>query len=56
VRPFGVKGGAPGELGVNMVRRRDGSSEIQPGCCQVRLEAGDAIMLRTPTGGGFGAP
>ena len=54
VRPFGLKGGAPGELGVNMVRRRDGTCEQQPGCCQVRLEAGDAIVLRTPTGGGYG--
>ena len=56
VRPFGVKGGDPGELGVNLVRRQDGTCEQQPGCCQVRLEAGDAIMIRTPTGGGYGAP
>lgn len=56
VHPFGLKGGGPGGLGVNMVRRRDGSCEIQPGCCQVRLEAGDAIVLRTPTGGGYGDP
>ncbi|WP_119273423.1 hydantoinase B/oxoprolinase family protein [Taklimakanibacter deserti] len=55
VRPFGVKGGDPGELGVNLVRRQDGTCEQQPGCCQVRLEAGDAIMIRTPTGGGYGA-
>jgi 5-oxoprolinase (ATP-hydrolysing) len=55
VRPFGLKGGGPGELGVNMVRRRDGRCEVQPGCCQVRLEDGDAIMIRTPTGGGYGA-
>ena len=55
VRPFGLKGGKPGELGVNMVRRRDGRCEEQPGCCQVRLEDGDAIMIRTPTGGGYGA-
>jgi 5-oxoprolinase (ATP-hydrolysing) len=55
VPPFGLKGGGAGEVGVNMVRRRDGTREQQPGCCQVRLEAGDAIMIRTPTGGGFGA-
>jgi N-methylhydantoinase B/oxoprolinase/acetone carboxylase alpha subunit len=54
VRPFGLKGGSPGELGLNVVRRRDGTCEQQPGCCQVRLEAGDAIMLRTPTCGGYG--
>jgi 5-oxoprolinase (ATP-hydrolysing) len=55
VPPFGLKGGDPGEVGVNTVRRHDGGYERQAGCCQVRLEAGDAIIIRTPTGGGFGA-
>jgi len=55
VRPFGLMGGSPGELGLNIVRRRNGARDIQAGCCQVRLEAGDAIIVRTPTGGGYGA-
>jgi 5-oxoprolinase (ATP-hydrolysing) len=56
VRPFGVEGGAPGELGENIVRRRDGSQERLGGCAQTRLDAGEAITIRTPTGGGYGPP
>jgi 5-oxoprolinase (ATP-hydrolysing) len=55
VRPFGAKGGEPGQLGQNTIRRRDGRREQEPGCCQVRMEAGDAVIIRTPTGGGYGA-
>ncbi len=54
VRPFGLAGGEPGELGRNLVRRRDGSEEVLPGCCQLRLDAGDAVVIVTPTGGGYG--
>ena len=54
VRPFGLQGGAPGEIGENIIRRRGGAEERQPGCFQAKLEAGDAIVIRTPTGGGFG--
>jgi 5-oxoprolinase (ATP-hydrolysing) len=55
VRPFGVKGGKPGAAGANFVRRSDGSLEPLPGCAQVTLEPGEAIIIETPTGGGFGA-
>jgi 5-oxoprolinase (ATP-hydrolysing) len=54
VRPFGLQGGEPGEIGENIIRRRGGAEERQPGCFQAKLEAGDAIVIRTPTGGGFG--
>jgi 5-oxoprolinase (ATP-hydrolysing) len=56
VRPFGLNGGAPGELGRNLVRRADGRVEEQPGCAQMTLEAGEAVIVITPTGGGYGAP
>ncbi len=56
VRPFGLTGGAPGELGRNFVRRAGGKIEELPGCARVVLEAGDSITIVTPTGGGFGAP
>jgi 5-oxoprolinase (ATP-hydrolysing) len=55
VRPFGVAGGEPGEAGSNAVRRQDGSLEPLAGCDETVLEAGDAIVIVTPTGGGFGA-
>jgi 5-oxoprolinase (ATP-hydrolysing) len=54
VRPFGLDGGEPGEAGANLVRRRDGRLERLHGCDQTVLEAGEAIVIVTPTGGGFG--
>ncbi len=53
VRPFGVDGGEPGQLGENLVRRT-GSIEKLSGCASVVLLAGDAVTIVTPTGGGFG--
>jgi 5-oxoprolinase (ATP-hydrolysing) len=55
VRPFGLQGGEPGEAGQNLVRRKDGRLERLQGCDQTMLEAGEAIVIVTPTGGGFGA-
>ena len=54
VRPFGLAGGEPGERGENWVRRNDGRLERLPGCAQTVLEPGEAIIIKTPTGGGFG--
>jgi 5-oxoprolinase (ATP-hydrolysing) len=54
VHSFGVEGGEPGSLGVNRVRRRDGRFETLHGCAQTALEAGEAIEIVTPTGGGWG--
>jgi len=55
VRPFGLMGGDAGEAGDNAVRRADGRIEPLEGCSETILEAGDAIIIKTPTGGGFGA-
>ena len=54
VRPHGLLGGEPGELGATFVRRRDGRMEELRGADQTVLEAGDAVVVRTPTGGGYG--
>ncbi len=51
---YGLKGGEPGELGENSVRRKDGTIEPVEGCDQIELEAGEAIIIKTPTGGGYG--
>jgi 5-oxoprolinase (ATP-hydrolysing) len=37
------------------VRRRSGIVETLGACDQTVLEAGDAIVIETPTGGGYGA-
>jgi 5-oxoprolinase (ATP-hydrolysing) len=55
VRPFGLAGGAPGALGRNLVRRADGTIEQLEGCAETTLAAGEAIIVETPTGGGYGA-
>jgi 5-oxoprolinase (ATP-hydrolysing) len=52
----GAMGGDPGELGRNSIRRNDGRFEILPGCAQTQVEAGEAIEILTPTGGGWGEP
>jgi 5-oxoprolinase (ATP-hydrolysing) len=54
MRPFGAKGGEPGEAGENWVRRNNGGLERLKGCDQSVLDAGEAIIITTPTGGGFG--
>jgi 5-oxoprolinase (ATP-hydrolysing) len=51
---FAVAGGAVGELGRNLVRRNDGRVEELEGCAQTVLEPGEAIVIITPTGGGWG--
>ena len=56
MRPFGTNGGEPGEAGANSVQRKDGRMESLEGCAQVTLEPGEAIIIQTPTGGGFGSP
>ena len=54
VANLGMMGGSEGELGRNSVRRNDGSIEILPGSAETKVEAGEAIEIVTPTGGGWG--
>jgi len=56
VPPFGLAGGSPGEVGENAVRRSDGRIDALAGCDATVLDAGEAIIIRTPTAGGYGAP
>ena len=44
----------PGEVGRTLVRRGDGRVEELKGCDQTVLEAGEAVTVITPTGGGYG--
>jgi 5-oxoprolinase (ATP-hydrolysing) len=55
VRPFGLNGGNEGQCGRNAVRRLSGQEIDLQGCDQTILEAGEAIIIETPTGGGVGA-
>lgn len=54
VRPFGVKGGEPGQLGKTLVRRLSGAIEELKPSDQTLLQAGEAVTVITPTAGGYG--
>lgn len=54
VRPFGVKGGEPGQLGKTLVRRLSGEIEELKPSDQTLLQAGEAVTVITPTAGGYG--
>ncbi|QND54593.1 5-oxoprolinase (plasmid) [Phyllobacterium sp. 628] len=56
VAPFGLDGGEPGQTGANSVRRKDGTVEPLGGCAHTVLDAGEAFIIVTPTGGGYGKP
>jgi 5-oxoprolinase (ATP-hydrolysing) len=54
VPPFGLAGGGNGQVGENRVRRKDGSMEKLEGCDATIIDAGEAIIIQTPTAGGYG--
>ncbi len=56
VRPFGLAGGEAGQVGENSVRRRDGHIEKLRGCDATEIGSGEAIIIQSPTAGGYGAP
>jgi 5-oxoprolinase (ATP-hydrolysing) len=56
VPPFGLAGGRPGQIGENWVRRKDGRMERLQGCDETTIDAGEAIIIQTPTAGGYGDP
>ena len=53
--PLGINGGAPGEPGATQVRRLDGTVETLNACDQTVLQAGEAVIVTTPTAGGAGS-
>ncbi|RUY38734.1 hydantoinase B/oxoprolinase family protein, partial [Mesorhizobium sp. M7A.F.Ca.CA.002.07.1.1] len=52
--PQGLDGGGDGEVGSTKIRRKDGTIDLLKACDQTMLQAGDAVILTTPTPGGFG--
>ena len=55
VPPYGMAGGAAGEVGRNWIERRDGSVTQLPGAATAHCDAGDVFVIQTPTAGGYGA-
>jgi 5-oxoprolinase (ATP-hydrolysing) len=56
VRPFGLAGGEAGQIGENWVRRNDGRMEKLKGADATVIDAGEAVIIQTPTAGGYGKP
>jgi 5-oxoprolinase (ATP-hydrolysing) len=56
VPPFGLAGGGDGQVGGNSVRRKNGSIEKLQGCDATVVDAGEAVIIQTPTAGGYGKP
>lgn len=56
VPPFGLAGGAPGQVGENRLVRASGAVEILAGQATVQMAVGDRLYIATPGGGGYGAP
>lgn len=56
VPPYGMAGGAPGELGENHVERADGTVSRLGGVDAVDVGPGDVLVMSTPGGGGYGVP
>jgi 5-oxoprolinase (ATP-hydrolysing) len=38
------------------VRRKDGAVEMLKGCDATMIDAGEALIIQTPTAGGYGKP
>ncbi len=56
VPPFGLAGGEDGQVGENWVRRNSGEMERLKGADATMIDAGEAIIIQTPTAGGYGKP
>jgi 5-oxoprolinase (ATP-hydrolysing) len=54
VPPFGLAGGSDGQVGENAVRRHGGRMEKLKGADATVIDAGEAIIIQTPTAGGYG--
>src|SRR6202035_2529369 len=54
VPPFGLAAGGDGQVGENWVRREGGRMEKLEGCDATVIDAGEAIIIQTPTAGGYG--
>lgn len=56
VPPYGMAGGAAGELGKTWVERANGSRQPLTYAEQIDVQPGDVFVISTPSGGGYGKP
>ncbi len=53
---FGLRGGAAGAVGENWIERKDGRALRLEHLAQVNMQPGDAFIVVSPGGGGYGRP
>ena len=53
--PYGIKGGGPGQKGLNLRKKPDGSTQILGHREVLRMDKNDSVVIETPGGGGYGA-
>ena len=54
VPPFGLAGGADAKPGRTSIERVDGSVQVLGPTGAAPVAAGDAVLIETPGGGGYG--
>ena len=54
IAPQGIGTGGPGRVGRTEIRRADGTVEVLAAADQTHVDAGDAVVIVTPTAGGCG--
>jgi N-methylhydantoinase B len=54
--PYGLSGGNDGAPGRTEILRADGTVDLLPGKCNVRLRKGEKVRVSSPGGGGWGYP
>jgi 5-oxoprolinase (ATP-hydrolysing) len=54
--PYGMHGGMPGKVGMQLLISVDGSVKPLKGIAGFRVGRGDRVRIETPGGGGWGAP
>jgi 5-oxoprolinase (ATP-hydrolysing) len=53
-KPYGLKGGKPGQPGEQQLIKTSGDVKILKGMASITAEAGDRLKIQTPGGGGYG--
>jgi N-methylhydantoinase B len=56
IKPWGLKGGHGGGLGEFILIKEDGTETKLPSKVSIEMSRGDTLIIRTPGGGGYGAP
>jgi len=54
IPPNGLAGGGNGQCGCTEIRHLDGTVEELPGRVQLKCKRNEAVIIQTPSGGGFG--